>query len=151
MAGRLHAMKTCPYCGGEYPDEAVICSIDGEPLSDGLPSTVPQRKVIRAGSTLSSVFVNLACALTLEAMSIFGGLAVGDGFKAGWTYSFGIVFGDNTKIYRSSSPTEFWIIIGFFVVTFLIMIVLEPCLAIETINQYKKTRALKKKHVAIPK
>jgi hypothetical protein len=144
-------MKTCPYFGGEYPDKAMICSIDGEPLSDGLPSPVPQRKVIRAGSTLSSVFVNLACSLTLVAISVFGGLAVGDGFKAEWTYSFGIVFGDNAKIYRSSSPIEFWFIIGFFAVGFLAMIVLGPWVAIETINQYKKTTKQKKRDAAITK
>jgi hypothetical protein len=45
---------------------------------------------------------------------IFGALAVSDGFKAGWTYSFGLVFGDSAKIYRSSSPIEFWIMNGFY-------------------------------------
>ena len=26
-------MKTCPYCGKQYPDDAVVCAIDGEALS----------------------------------------------------------------------------------------------------------------------
>ena len=37
-------MKKCSYCGKEYPDEAVRCLIDGEPLLGGAfePSPVPQ-------------------------------------------------------------------------------------------------------------
>ncbi len=30
-------MKKCPYCGKEYPDEALACAIDGEPLPDNTP------------------------------------------------------------------------------------------------------------------
>jgi membrane protease YdiL (CAAX protease family) len=30
-------MKSCPYCGKEYPDEATICLIDREPLRDKNP------------------------------------------------------------------------------------------------------------------
>jgi len=41
-------MKACPYCGEQYPDEAVVCSIDGQPLggpaesrqkASGMPGT----------------------------------------------------------------------------------------------------------------
>jgi membrane protease YdiL (CAAX protease family) len=34
-------MKTCPYCGKEYPDEAVRCLIDGQPLVGGEPPPLP--------------------------------------------------------------------------------------------------------------
>jgi len=27
-------MRTCPYCGKEYPDDATVCAIDGETLTD---------------------------------------------------------------------------------------------------------------------
>ncbi|HLX96906.1 MAG TPA: hypothetical protein VKU37_14275 [Verrucomicrobiae bacterium] len=30
-------MKKCPYCGKEYPDEAINCAIDGELLFDNSP------------------------------------------------------------------------------------------------------------------
>ena len=30
-------MKQCIYCGKEYPDEASVCAIDGEPLRDVMP------------------------------------------------------------------------------------------------------------------
>jgi membrane protease YdiL (CAAX protease family) len=32
-------MKSCPYCGKEYPDDAITCSIDGESLRDKNPQT----------------------------------------------------------------------------------------------------------------
>jgi len=32
-------MKTCPYCGKKYPDEALVCAIDQEPLDPKLPKT----------------------------------------------------------------------------------------------------------------
>jgi membrane protease YdiL (CAAX protease family) len=35
-------MKICPYCGKEYPDDAVRCLIDGQPLEGGEPSPLPQ-------------------------------------------------------------------------------------------------------------
>lgn len=27
-------MKKCPYCGAEYPDDAAVCAVDGQALSD---------------------------------------------------------------------------------------------------------------------
>jgi hypothetical protein len=35
-------MKKCSYCGKEYPDEAMVCAIDGEPL----PGSVIDRKKV---------------------------------------------------------------------------------------------------------
>lgn len=29
-----NAMKTCPYCGAEYPDDAVMCTIDHTPFEE---------------------------------------------------------------------------------------------------------------------
>src|SRR4051794_12609244 len=31
-------MKQCVYCGKEYPDEAVTCDLDGQPVRDSVPS-----------------------------------------------------------------------------------------------------------------
>jgi hypothetical protein len=40
-------MKKCPYCGKEYPDEATMCSIDGESLPDNtLKSTIAEVQAI---------------------------------------------------------------------------------------------------------
>jgi hypothetical protein len=30
---KLYRMKSCPYCGKQYPDDATVCEIDGESLS----------------------------------------------------------------------------------------------------------------------
>ncbi len=37
-------MKTCPYCGKEYPDDATVCAIDGRALPD-LDLAVDRKKV----------------------------------------------------------------------------------------------------------
>jgi hypothetical protein len=40
-------MKSCPYCGKEYPDDATICSIDGESLRDKNPQPpIPDKHII---------------------------------------------------------------------------------------------------------
>lgn len=142
-------MKKCAYCGGEYPDEALVCSTDGERLDGDSVSTVPLRKAVRAGSTLSSMIVWLSCALMVVAMSVVGVFTAFDGLRAGWTYSFGVVLGDNTKVYRSSSPAAYWFMIGLFIITSLVMIVVGPMLAADTIRQYKRTKAQRRKHATI--
>ena len=34
-------MKKCTYCGKQYPDEAVVCAADGQPLQPIAPGAVP--------------------------------------------------------------------------------------------------------------
>jgi hypothetical protein len=34
-------MKTCSYCGAEYPDDAVMCAIDQTPLESNNPAPAP--------------------------------------------------------------------------------------------------------------
>jgi hypothetical protein len=34
-------MKKCSYCGKEYPDDAVACAIDNQPLDNGKPPNLP--------------------------------------------------------------------------------------------------------------
>lgn len=34
-------MKKCTYCGKEYPEEAVVCTIDQEPLESDSPAPEP--------------------------------------------------------------------------------------------------------------
>ena len=39
-------MKTCPYCGKEYPDEATVCAIDGESLPDPAVEPIVEREKV---------------------------------------------------------------------------------------------------------
>ena len=41
-------MKTCSYCGKEYPDEATTCPVDGESLA----GSIADRKKVRLSRTL---------------------------------------------------------------------------------------------------
>jgi len=34
-------MKRCPHCNAEYPDDAFVCSIDGQPLPENVPQPPP--------------------------------------------------------------------------------------------------------------
>lgn len=34
-------MKECTYCGKEYPDEAMVCQIDAQPLRSKIPKKTP--------------------------------------------------------------------------------------------------------------
>lgn len=85
------------------------------------------------------------------AFAILGGVIAGEGLITGWTYSCGIILNDTTKIYRSSSPTAYWFMIGLFAVACVVMIIVGPMMAVEAIKQYKKVRAQKRRHAAITK
>src|SRR5258706_16401574 len=42
-------MKSCPYCGKEYPDDETICSIDRNPLLDNnLQPPVSNEQIVAA-------------------------------------------------------------------------------------------------------
>ena len=38
-------MKSCTYCGKEYPDEASVCAIDGESLQTVIPTSPAQARL----------------------------------------------------------------------------------------------------------
>jgi hypothetical protein len=56
-------MKTCPYCGKEYPDDAVVCAIDQTPLSPArspLPKMTQDEEHLRLLSIFHYVVGGLA-------------------------------------------------------------------------------------------
>jgi hypothetical protein len=67
-------MKKCTYCGTEYPDEALVCAIDGQPLREvipaapeSLPPPVGERQTIIDGEHIKmlSIFHFVVAGLAL--------------------------------------------------------------------------------------
>jgi hypothetical protein len=142
-------MKRCSYCGAQYPDEMTECPVDHEAIVSFAVSPQPvnrekpKRTVSVACSTVSSMIVWLLAALYAVGMGVFSGITARGCLTTGWTYSFGIVFNDTSKIYRSSSPTMYWTMIAIWSSTCVAGIFVGVMVAIQTIKQYKKSRALK--------
>jgi hypothetical protein len=60
-------MKTCPYCGKEYPDDADVCAIDRSPLGTAKPKPVmtQDEEHLRLLSTFHYVVSGLAALFAL--------------------------------------------------------------------------------------
>jgi hypothetical protein len=61
-------MKTCPYCGKEYPDDAVVCAIDQTPLTPArspLPNKTQDEEHLRLLSIFHYVVGGFACLFAL--------------------------------------------------------------------------------------
>jgi hypothetical protein len=72
-------MKQCTYCGKEYPDEASVCAIDGEPLRDvtpqlpippALPTVTPQN--IARGTLSLGSFIKLSVIAAIGCLPVVG-------------------------------------------------------------------------------
>src|SRR5882672_4676168 len=59
-AAYSRAMKKCGYCGKEYADDAVRCSIDGEPLTGGEPEPPPTPQAVPTDSVWCPQLIDLA-------------------------------------------------------------------------------------------
>jgi hypothetical protein len=112
-------------------------------------STLAQlRKGGRPPVTRSSQAVGILAGLTLLGLGIYGFPFFVDPVKSGWTYSFGVVFDDTTKIYRSSSPVAFWIHTGFYMVSGGLMIALGIFSLIGVVIDHKRKLAAAAKEKA---
>lgn len=101
--------------------------------------------------TRSSQAVWILAGSTFLGLGIYGFPFFVEPFKSGWTYSFGLVFDDTTKIYRSSSPVAFWIYTGFYLAGGVLMIAIGIFSLIGVVLDQKRKLATaakeKAKHV----
>ena len=85
-------MKTCTYCGKEYPDEASVCTIDQQPLqSEPLQSVIttpPALIEAQKQSTLgiASFGISIAVGVLMFTMFIIGSLQNAGRIERGQTY-----------------------------------------------------------------
>ena len=71
-------MKTCPYCGKEYPDDATVCAVDQTPLAAAGISTAPEKN---AAGNEAAELRKQANKMQFTAWLFFtGGLLCGLGF-----------------------------------------------------------------------
>ena len=91
-------MKTCSYCGKEHPDDATVCSIDGYPLEEVVPTTSPPsspgiQTISKRLVYIGPLRAGIVCAIVYGCLSLvfvpFVLLASLLGHKAGDTAGFG--------------------------------------------------------------
>jgi uncharacterized membrane protein YvbJ len=47
------AMKRCPHCGRDYPNETLVCSQDKQPLQEVVASTSSSKKTVKKSDFIS--------------------------------------------------------------------------------------------------
>lgn len=74
-------MKTCTYCGKEYPDEAIACAVDGQPLRSSVATaqTLPPTAEKHSKFGIASFIASLTVGGLLFATIIVGSLLNSDG------------------------------------------------------------------------
>jgi hypothetical protein len=76
--------------------------------------------------------------LVASAIGVASGFAIRDGLKTGQIYSMSIIFDIKKMIYENTSPTEYWVTIGVYGLSFLGGIGLGILSAIGNIKEYKR-------------
>jgi hypothetical protein len=102
------------------------------------------RPIISRGSPV----VPILAALTMLGLSIYTFSFLMDEVRSGWTYSLGVVFDNTTKIYRSSSPIAFWVHVGFFMSSCVLMIALAIFTFVGLVIDHKRKVAAAAKEKA---
>jgi hypothetical protein len=81
-------MKTCPYCGAEYPDDAVMCTIDHTPFEQLSKPPAPETKMVEyrfrplSPEDLKRDFVTLVSCANLPAADVIMGRLEAAGIEA---------------------------------------------------------------------
>jgi hypothetical protein len=82
-------MKRCRYCGAEYPDDAIVCTIDQTPFDETTPEPVPSIKLPRFG-IFSERKIPVSLVLVSYLFFLYGaGPIAAMGFISGFLIFFG--------------------------------------------------------------
>src|SRR5437588_6216359 len=87
-------MKSCPYCGKEYPDEASICIIDGHALQAVIPMPPPlaQEEKNSAMGT-ASLSISIAVGFLILAIFVIAPFLNAGRLQRGQTYPGQLILG----------------------------------------------------------
>ncbi len=87
-------MKSCSYCGKEYPDAATVCAIDGQPLQSAItPPPVPTVVEKNSGLGVASFAISIAVGCLMLGVFIVGGLLNAGRVERGQTYPGQMIIG----------------------------------------------------------
>jgi hypothetical protein len=70
-------MKSCTYCGKEHPDEATVCSIDGQPLRSTVLTPTPPAPASRQTESVLGIVsfgISLAAGFLMLATFVAAGI-----------------------------------------------------------------------------
>lgn len=88
-------MKRCSYCGAEYPDDSVMCTLDQTPLESSNPAPVPVRAEPEIPEEIPPLPKPVTIAIGCLAVSIVVSLLqtfVGRYFRQSFAYEIGGFF-----------------------------------------------------------
>ena len=111
-----------------------------------------KQNINRSVPSKTILILFMCMALPALAIGVFMGFAVKDGLVTGQIYSITLILDINKIIYRSSSPTEYWTTVGFYIFTSVGAIVLGILMLVGNMMELKrKIVAQKRKNAAATK
>jgi phosphate/sulfate permease len=94
--------------------------------------------------TTGVLILVLVSAIVALAVGMSGISVVREGLKTERVYSVAVVFGNGNKVYKGSSPIEYWTMIGLYSAACIGGFGLGICVPISNVKAYVKKRARQK-------